>query len=146
MSTPPISGDVSAKPETSAPFVRHALFSIALWITFVVYWNIVLGRGVAGEAGFTIVLLFFFVVLQVFSTLAWVAHNQGISERHQGRRRLHPVSPALTTRDFLGRLLQAYPEDTDLTTAPVVTVRVEGEVKRLETGLPFGEVRSALGK
>jgi hypothetical protein len=123
--------------------LRHLLFSVALWITFFIYWRIVFGRGVAAEARLSIALLGLFVALQLLLTLAWIEHNRAIAREHAGRRRERPTHANALTKDFLGRTLAPYPPTVDLTRAAVVTVRVEGDVKRFEAGLPLGEARAA---
>jgi hypothetical protein len=121
------------------------LFSVALWITYVVYWRIVIGRGVGAEARLSVVILGLFIILQLLLTLAWIAHNRSLARAHEGRRQIRPASTLVITQDFLGRTLEPYPPTVDLTRAIVVTVRVDGDVKRFEAGLPLGEARAAAG-
>lgn len=125
--------------------LRHGLFSAALWITFVVYWNLVLGRGVGGEARTTVLILTLFIVLQTLLTIGWVAHNRRLARRFAGRRRARSAVSRRVTTDFLGRRLEFDPADFDLASAPVIRIRVDGEVKRFETRLALGEARSATG-
>jgi hypothetical protein len=139
------STDPNEPPSSRSTLLRHVILSGALWVTFVVYWRIVLGRGVASEARLSIVILGLFIALQLLLTLAWVAHNRNVSRVHQGRRSGRPASTVRVTKDFLGRSLEPYPPTVDLTRAMVVTVRVDGNVKRFEAGLPLGEARAAIG-
>ena len=143
MSPDPSSPEPTPASSSRGSLLRHLLFSAALWITFVIYWRIVFGRGVAAEARLSAVLLGLFVALQLLLTLAWIAHNRAISREHAGRRRARPTYPDALTQDFLGRSLAPYPPTVDLTTAAVVTVRVEDGVKRFETGIPLGDARAA---
>jgi hypothetical protein len=114
---------------------RHFAFSAALWITYALYWRVVLVRGVEREARIAGILLALFLVLQVLLTQTWVAHNRSLARRHAERRRARPAPAAAQLRDFLGRDLRVLPTDSDLTRVPVVVVRVDGEEKSFEAGL-----------
>ncbi|MEZ5065095.1 MAG: hypothetical protein R3B81_10195 [bacterium] len=118
-------------------WARHLVLSVLLWITYVIYWRIVLSRGVEGEAAFAIGLLGLFVILQVAFTQAWIAHNRRISRRHASRRTERPRGAALPQHDFLGRVLRVEPGAGDLKSVPLVVVRIEDarNEKRFETGL-----------
>jgi hypothetical protein len=146
MPEPGAQEDLHAPTSPRPAFLRHVLVSAALWVTYVVYWRIVLGRGVGAEARLSVVILGLFVVLQLLLTLAWIAHNRSIARDREGRRYRRPVSSDVMTQDFLGRTLQPYPPSVDLTRAAVVTVRVDGDVKRFEAGIPLGEARAAMGE
>jgi hypothetical protein len=134
----------AASPPRSA--ARHVLFSLALWITYFLYWKIVLDRGVDSTARFSLILLGLFIALQVLFTIGWIFHNDRLSRVHAGRRRARPVGTRTVEQDFLGRRIEPFPEGVDLTQAPVITIRVEDGVKRMEAGLTFDEARSALGR
>ncbi len=140
--SPADSARVATPPST---LLRHIVFSGVLWVTYVIYWRIVFGRGIGAEARLSVVILGLFVILQLLLTLAWIAHNRNLSRVHVGRRRERPAAAYTVTEDFLGRALAPYPPSVDLTRAAVVTVRVDGDVKRFEAGLPLGEARAASG-
>ncbi len=146
MTEPSSTADPGESTGPRSVLLRHVIFSGALWVTYVVYWRIVLGRGVGAEARLSIIILGLFVVLQMLLTLAWIAHNRNVSRVHEGRRSGRPVVTRQVTEDFLGRSLQPYPPSVDLTRAMVVTVRVDGDIKRFEAGLPLGEARAAIGR
>ena len=143
----PSSNEPSSEPVPShrSSAVRHVVFSIALWATYVLYWKIVLDRGVDPAARFSLVLLGLFIALQVLFTIAWILHNDRIARVHAGRRRARPASARIVKQDFLGRHIAVFPEGVDLTQAPVITIRVEDGRKRMEAGMTFDEARSALG-
>jgi len=137
---------VSDQPVTPArrwPAARHLLLSILLWLTYVLYWRVVLHRGIESEARLSGILLGLFVLLQGLSTVGWIAHNQRLQKRHEGRRRERPRPARAPSRDFVGRALEEYPAGVDLRRAQVVVVRVEGDKKRFETGLPLDGDRRA---
>ena len=122
--------------------VRHVVLSAALWVAYVLYWRIVLARGVEREAAFAFGLLGFFIVLQVAATQAWVLHNRRLSRRHEGRRHSRaPGSPAPGS-DFHGRSIRVLPEGSDLRRVPMVIVVVDEEAgeKRFETGISLSGV------
>jgi hypothetical protein len=121
--------------------IRHFAFSAAMWITYALYWRVVLGRGVEREARLAGILLGVFILLQLLLTQGWIAHNRRVERKHHTRRRLRPDAVPAKSEDFLGRSVGAFPEDADLTRVPVVVVRVEGGVKRFEAGLAFAEPR-----
>ncbi|GJM43367.1 MAG: hypothetical protein DHS20C21_02090 [Gemmatimonadota bacterium] len=124
--------------------VRHLVLSVLLWLTYVLYWRVVVARGVEREAALALGLLGLFVVLQVAFTQAWIAHNRALSQRHQGRRCVRRPAGAAAEEDFMGRKILVMPQGTDLTTVPVIVVRVNGVEKRFEAGLPLEEnVREA---
>ena len=120
---------------------RHFVLSAAMWITYALYWRVVLGRGVEREARFAGILLGIFILLQVLLTQGWIAHNRRIERKHSQRRQLRPEAVPANGQDFLGRSVGAYPEDADLTRVPVVVVRVDGGVKRFEAGMVLPEPR-----
>jgi hypothetical protein len=140
-----IEPNVETAPSHRRSAVRHVLFSIALWATYVLYWKIVLDRGVDPAARFSLVLLGLFIALQILFTVGWILHNDRLSRVHAGRRRARPARIRRAEQDFLGRRVAAFPEGVDLTQAPVITIRIEGGMKRMEAGLAFDEARSALG-
>ena len=82
----PSSNEPSSEPVPShrSSAVRHVVFSIALWVTYVLYWKIVLDRGVDPAARFSLVLLGLFIALQVLFTIAWILHNDRIARVHAG--------------------------------------------------------------
>lgn len=143
----PSSNEPNPEPAPSHPpsAVRHLIFSLALWVTYVLYWKIVLDRGVDAGARFSLVLLGLFIALQALFTVGWILHNDRLSHVHAGRRKARPASSRSVEQDFLGRRIAAFPEGVDLTQAPVITIRVEGGLKKMEAGLTFDEARSALG-
>jgi hypothetical protein len=129
---PPVPAEV---PRGAA--VRHLILSIALWITYVVYWKVVLSRGVSREAPLSFLILAVFAVFQFLLTQGWIAHNRELASRHAGRRRRYPiVDTAGADADFLGRDL-VLPAENDLRHAAHVVVRVEGDRKVFEA-LPPG--------
>jgi hypothetical protein len=115
--------------------LRHYALSALLWITYALYWRVVLHRGVEREARIAAILLGLFVLLQFLMTQGWIAHSRRLARRHEQRRRERPGAKPPRTADFLGRSLRAHPETADLTRVPVVIVRVEGGEKRFEAGL-----------
>lgn len=119
--------------------VRHLILSILLWLTYVIYWRVVVARGVEREAALALGLLGLFVILQIAFTQAWIAHNRALARRHAGRRGARARMPMGPATDFLGRTIRVAPAETDLTTVPVVVVRVNDTEKRFEAGLSFGE-------
>jgi hypothetical protein len=134
------------RPVTPArrwPAARHLLLSILLWLTYVLYWRVVLHRGIESEARLSGILLGLFVLLQGLSTLGWILHNRRLEKRHRGRRRQRPRAARAPSRDFVGRSLEDYPAGVDLRRAQVVVVRVDGDRKRFETGLPLDGDRRA---
>jgi hypothetical protein len=143
----PSSDDPNSKPAPSdqPSSLRHVLLSLALWVTYILYWKIVLDRGVDSAARFSLVLLGLFVALQVLFTVGWILHNDRLARVHAGRRRARPPTTRTVEQDFLGRRIAAFPEGVDLTQAPVITIRIEDGLKRMETGLTFDEARSASG-
>ncbi len=144
MNDPKPAAERESSPAGSA--LRHALFSAAMWITFAIYWNLVLGRGIGREARVTLVFLALFVLLQISFTLAWVGYNRGIARRFAGRRNRRPPAERRVEADFLGRRLEFDPPEFDLTTAPSIRIRVVGDVKRFETRLALGDARAAAGE
>ena len=115
--------------------VRHLILSAALWVTYVLYWRVVLQRGVAREAPISFLILAGFAVLQVGFTAAWIAHNRSLSKRHAGRRVRRPDAEAPEVTDFLGRSLEV-PSEADLRHAPCVVVRVEDDRKVFDVSPP----------
>ena len=124
-------------PATRRPAAfRHLVLSVALWVTYVLYWKIVLSRGVQREAPLSLGILGGFVLLQLLVTHAWIGHNRRIWRRD--RRRDRPPAESLPATDFLARRLSTWPPDSDLTRASCVVVRVVGPDKRFEAGLRLG--------
>lgn len=121
--------------------IRHFIFSAAMWVTYALYWRVVLGRGVEREARLAGLLLGVFVLLQILLTQGWIAHNRRVERKYRLRRQSRPRAAVSNGQDFLGRSVGTWPEDADLTRVPVVLVRVEGGVKRFEAGLAFEEPR-----
>jgi len=115
--------------------VRHLLLSAVLWATYVLYWRIVLSRGVEHEATLSLGLLGLFVVLQFLFTQAWIQHNRRLSSPRRNRRRARAEVDGPPPTDFLGRRLRAWPPNSDLTRTPYVLVRIDGEEKCFEAGL-----------
>ena len=130
-------------PVRRSAAIRHFVFSAVLWITYVIYWRVVLVRGVEHEARLAGILLLLFLVLQFLLTQTWIAHNRSLARRHATRRQVRPASPPEEPQDFLGRDLQTFPSDSDLKRVPVVVVRVVGGEKRFEAGFPLGDPASA---
>lgn len=132
------------RPVTPArrwPAVRHFLFSALLWLTYVLYWRVVLHRGIESEARLSAILLGLFVLLQGLLTAAWISHNRGLDRRHAGRRRTRPEAPPAPSSDFVGRTFEEFPTGSDLRNAPVVVVRIEEGRKRFEVALDLGDER-----
>jgi hypothetical protein len=119
------------------------LFSVLLWLTYVLYWRVVLNRGIESEARLSGILIGLFVLLQGLSSLGWILHNRRLEKRHRGRRRERPQAPRAPSRDFVGRTLEEYPAGADLRRAQVVVVRVDGDRKRFETGMSLEGDRRA---
>lgn len=115
--------------------VRHLVLSILLWATYLLYWRVVLARGVEREAVLALGLLGLFVLLQLAFTQAWIVHNRRLSKRYDGRRTARPVDRVHPGADFLGRRLRVFPPGTDLTAVPVIVIRVDEHEKCLEAGL-----------
>lgn len=115
--------------------VRHLLMSAALWATYVIYWKIVVERGVQREATISFALLGLFVLLQILFTQAWILHNRRLSAPARNRRKARVAPAAVPETDFLGRRLSRWPPGADLTRTPCIVVRVDGPEKRFETGL-----------
>jgi hypothetical protein len=111
--------------------IRHLLLSAALWITYVVYWRVVLSRGISREAPLSFLILVVFALFQFLLTQGWIAHNRDLAIRHAGRRRRHPAVDGPAGSDFLGRDL-VLPAENDLRHAAHVIVRVEGDRKLFE--------------
>jgi hypothetical protein len=123
-------------PATRRPAAfRHLVLSTALWVTYALYWKVVLSRGVQREAPLSLAILGGFVLLQLLVTHAWIAHNRRLSTRHRDRRQSRPPADVPPESDFLARRLSAWPADSDLTRASCVVVRVVGPEKRFEAGL-----------
>jgi hypothetical protein len=118
--------------------VRHLVLSIALWITYVLYWRVVLRRGVESEAAIALLLLGLFVILQILFTQAWILHNRMLARAHAGRRQARPMAPPALPTDFLGRRVEVVPAGTDLSTVPVVIIRSDETGKRYEAGIDLG--------
>ena len=116
----------------------HLVLSALLWVTYVLYWRVVLVRGVEREAGLSLLLLGLFIVVQIVFTQAWILHNRRLASPRRNRRRNRLAGRPAPEADFLGRRLRSWPEESDLTRAPWVVIRVEGEEKRFETGLFSG--------
>lgn len=129
-------------PVRRSAAIRHFILSAALWITYVIYWRVVLVRGVEHEARLAGILLLLFLVLQLLLTQTWIAHNRSLARRHATRRQIRPNAPPEDPHDFLGRDLQTLPSDSDLKRVPVVIVRVVGGEKRFEAGFPLGDATS----
>lgn len=141
-----MSGVSDQRPVTPArrwPAARHFVLSILMWLTYVLYWRVVLHRGIESEARLSGILLGLFVLLQGLSTLAWIEHNRRLERRHHDRRRARPDEPPAPSRDFVGRTLETWPRSADLRSAPMITVRVVDGRKRFETGLDLGDDRRA---
>ena len=117
--------------------VSHFVLSAAMWATYALYWRVVLVRGVENEARLAGILLGIFLVLQTLLTESWITYNRELSRRHAQRRRDRPIALAGEGRDFVGRILHTFPEGGDLTRVPVVIVRVEGNEKVFEAGIPL---------
>jgi hypothetical protein len=133
----------SATATRRSTVVRHLLLSAVLWATYILYWRVVISRGVERQAALSLVLLGLFVALQVLFTQAWVLYNRRVTEPSRDRRRRRPAGVRIPTSDFLGRRLRAWPPQSDLTRAACIIVRVDGEEKRFEAGLPL-EAENAL--
>jgi membrane protease YdiL (CAAX protease family) len=120
------------------------VLSVVFWITYVVYWRIVLRRGVEHEASLAFGLLALFAILQFAATQAWVTHNRRLARKHRGRRVVRQARPGDARTDFLGRSLRLFPAGMDLTTVPVIVVRTREREKWFEAELLLGEdVREA---
>lgn len=140
---PGVSDQRPVTPARRWPAARHLLLSILLWLTYVLYWRVVLHRGIESEARLSGILLGLFVLLQGLSTLGWIAHNRRMEKRHHGRRRDRPAARPAPSSDFVGRTVEDYPAGADLRRAQVVVVRVDGDRKRFETGMPLDGDRRA---
>ncbi|MBZ0268706.1 hypothetical protein K8I85_11160 [bacterium] len=116
-------------------WIRHLILSIVLWITYLVYWRVVLARGVEREATLALGLLALFAILQFAATQAWVAHNRLLHRRHGNRREARRARPSEASTDFLGRTVHVMPPGTDLTSVPYLVVRTSGEDKWIEAEL-----------
>lgn len=125
-------------------WIRHLVLSILFWLTYLIYWRIVLRRGVEHEASLALGLLALFAILQFAATQAWITHNRRLARRYDGRRRARRARPLDSGTDFMGRRLRVSPPGTDLTTVPVVVIRATGSEKWFEAELRLdGEVREA---
>jgi hypothetical protein len=122
------------------PVLRHVILSVALWATYVLYWWIVVSRGLERDVRLAVGLLGLFIVLQVASTQAWILHNRRLARRHEGRRSRREAGPPAPGHDFLGRRILVWPEDTDLSRVPMVVVEIDDEKgeKRFSAGLGTG--------
>lgn len=120
-------------------WIRHLILSVVLWITYVVYWRVVLARGVEREATLALGLLGLFAILQFAATQAWVAHNRLLYRRHRDRREHRRARPSDVSTDFLGRTVHVVPHGTDLTSVPYLVVRTDAENKWIEAELRLGE-------
>jgi hypothetical protein len=130
-----------AAPATRRPAAfRHLVLSAALWVTYLLYWKVVLSRGVQREAPLSLGILGGFVLLQLLVTNAWIVHNRRIWRRD--RRRDRPPADAPPVTDFLARRLSTWPPDSDLTRASCVVVRIVGPEKRFEAGLRLGSTEA----
>ncbi|MFN8179355.1 MAG: hypothetical protein U0167_15600 [bacterium] len=121
----------------------HFALSAAMWVTYALYWRVVLVRGVENEARLAGILLAIFLVLQALLTESWITYNRELSRRHAQRRRDRPAAAAGDERDFVGRIQHVFPEGGDLTRVPVILVRVEGDEKIFEGGIPLGAAAEA---
>ena len=121
--------------------IRQLVFSALLWITYALYWRVVLGRGVEREARLAGIILGAFVLLQFLLTQSWIAHNRRLARRVGARRQQRTMVEDVPrpTTDFLGRGLSTVPANADLTRVPLVIVRVEGTEKRFEAGFVLPE-------
>jgi hypothetical protein len=119
--------------------VRHVVLSILFWATYVVYWRVVLKRGVEHEASLALGLLALFAILQFAATQAWITHNRRLARKHEGRRTVRHARPTEDRTDFLGRDLRVFPAGTDLTAVPVIVIRNHGNEKWFEAELRLGD-------
>jgi hypothetical protein len=133
-----------APPPSETPRVprgaalRHLLLSIALWATYVIYWRVVLARGLAPEAPLSFLILALFALLQFGLTQGWIAHNRGLAHRHAGRRRRRALTQLPADEDFLGRHF-VLPSEAELRQAARVVVRLDGDQKVFEVATPPSE-------
>lgn len=104
---------------------RHVVFAAALWITYLLYWRVVLERGVGQEALISLGVVVLFVSGIYAGTHLWVVHNRRLSKTLEGRRASRPPARPLSLEDFVGRHLELPPDD-DLRRASRVVVSVEG--------------------
>lgn len=105
------------------------------WVAFVLLWV----RAVQLTGSRTLLLIACLLAataaIVLVVTLLWVRHSVRLSGRLPARRGL-PGGAAAPERDFVGRALDLRLEEARA--APVVVVRVDGDVKRFVTHAPAG--------
>lgn len=119
--------------------VRHVLLSVLMWLTYVLYWRVVVSRGVERDAQIAFFVLGLFIVFQVLTTQVWILHNRAKAKAHEGRRAVRAAGPPAPGSDFLGRRVRVFPTGADLHAARRVVVRIEDDdqsEKIFETDVP----------
>jgi hypothetical protein len=96
----------------------------------VFWWNRVLPQIDSKDAVIALVFISGTALITVITTIVWVRYNIGIFRRKGPRRNLTHVSENHGT-DFLGRRIEP-PGPGSLKTARLITVSLEGEVKKYE--------------
>jgi len=116
--------------------VVHVLLSIALWVVFVVYWDLVTRDAVGPGTLLAIQVLSVLVVAGTIVTAWWVVHNLRLGRRDR-RRAPRPVPAETLTADALGRPVDA-PPLAQLRTAGVVEISVDDARKSYRPVTPDG--------
>ena len=106
----------------------HVLLSIALWVVFVVYWDIVTRQTIGKGTLLAIQVISVLVVTGTILTSWWIVHNLRLGRRN--RRRGQRVAPpeALAT-DALGRAVET-PGLATLKLAAAVEIAIVEDRKR----------------
>lgn len=119
--------------------VRHILLSILMWLTYVLYWRVVVSRGVERDAQIAFLVLGLFIVFQVLTTQVWILHNRAKAKAHAGRRAVRAAGAPAPGSDFLGRRVRVFPAGADLQAAGRIIVRIDEDdesQKIFETDVP----------
>lgn len=82
----------------------HLIASAVLWIVFVIYWRIVLGRPMNPDTRTALAVLSIIISFSVIYLAFWVRHNVRIYRRANRRKARRRVERSFD-RDYLGRIL-----------------------------------------
>lgn len=119
----------------------HVLLSIALWVVFVYYWDIVTRDAIGPGTRLAMKVVSALLAFGTLLTFWWIAHNRRLGRRDR-RRTPRAVAPDTLAADALGRPIDRPPLD-ELRAAPMVEIAVNGDRKGYAVVAPGGSAGGA---
>jgi hypothetical protein len=116
----------------------HVVVSLLMWVLFVYYWYVVLGREISRSSLAALGYLSAIVLVGSALTFWWIAHNLRISQEDRRSAGL-PGQPEDFTADHLERPIEA-PAMDKLQAAQIITIEldeVRGKVYRTPEGVIY---------